>query len=77
MSTPQIWVDADGCPKAIKELDPRGTLYTEENVRERLAMRDLLHELRSEGQKLGGPPPLSKNARQDFANQLDRWLARR
>jgi uncharacterized protein YaiI (UPF0178 family) len=63
--------------KGAVALDPRGTLYTEENVRERLAMRDLLQELRSEGMTLGGPPPLSKNARQEFANQLDRWLARR
>lgn len=63
--------------KGAVALDPRGTLYTEENVRERLAMRDLMQELRSEGMTLGGPPPLSKNARQDFANQLDRWLAQR
>lgn len=63
--------------KGAVALDPRGMLYTEDNVGERLAMRDLLQELRSEGQKLGGPPPLSKNARQEFANQLDRWIARR
>jgi len=55
-------------------LDPRGDLYTEDNIGERLAMRNLMHELRSEGLQTGGPPPLGSRARQDFANALDRIL---
>jgi len=57
-------------------LDPRGELYSEDNIGERLAMRNLMQELRSEGLKTGGPPPIDKRARQDIANALDRLLAR-
>lgn len=57
-------------------LDPRGTLYTAENVRERLSMRNFLDELRSSGVNTGGPPALSTRERQQFANQLDKLLAR-
>ena len=143
----QIWVDADGCPKAIKEilfraaerlkitttlvanqlirtpgsayikavqvpqgfdvaddkiiqqvapgdlvvtadialaaailerggraLNPRGEFYTEENIREHLNVRDLLDGLRASGVITGGPAPLTSADRQNFANQLDRFL---
>ena len=56
-------------------LDPRGTLYTAENVRERLSVRNFLDELRGSGVNTGGPPSLGQRERQQFANQLDRWLA--
>jgi uncharacterized protein YaiI (UPF0178 family) len=58
-------------------LNPRGELYTAENVRERLAMRNLMDELRSAGQLTGGPAPFDKGDRQAFANALDRLLAKR
>jgi uncharacterized protein len=57
-------------------LNPRGEFYTEENIRERLAMRDLMASLRDTGSLSGGPPPLGNVERQAFANALDRWLAR-
>ena len=57
-------------------LDPRGTLYTAENVRERLSVRNFLDELRGSGVNTGGPPSLGQRERQLFANQLDRWLAK-
>lgn len=149
MSTAQIWVDADACPKVIKEilfraadragiqvtlvanqaipvprsnhirsiqvasgfdvadnhivqqsrpgdlvitadiplasevidkgclaLNPRGELYTAENIRQRLNMRDFMDTLRGSGVDTGGPPALSQADRMAFANQLDRWLAR-
>lgn len=63
--------------KGALALNPRGALYTEENIRERLAMRNLMEELRSTGEVTGGPPTLGKKERQAFANQLDRLLARR
>ncbi|HKI82877.1 MAG TPA: YaiI/YqxD family protein [Candidatus Krumholzibacteria bacterium] len=56
-------------------LDPRGELYSRDNIGERLATRNLLDELRSGGQRIGGPAPIDSRARQTFANQLDRWLA--
>jgi uncharacterized protein YaiI (UPF0178 family) len=57
-------------------LDPRGTLYTSENVRERLSLRNFMDELRGSGVNTGGPSTLGKRERQLFANQLDRWLAK-
>ncbi len=58
-------------------LDPRGELYSEDNVRERLAMRNLMQELRTGGELLGGPAPFRQSDRQLFANQLDQFLTRR
>jgi len=55
-------------------LDPRGELYTEENVGEKLAMRDLMTELRSGGMIQGGPSQFSMTDRQRFASSLDRML---
>jgi uncharacterized protein YaiI (UPF0178 family) len=57
-------------------LDPRGTLYTAENVRERLSLRNFMDELRGSGVNTGGPATLGQRERQLFANQLDRWLTR-
>jgi uncharacterized protein YaiI (UPF0178 family) len=58
-------------------LDPRGELYSEDNVHERLAVRNLMQDLRSTGDILGGPAPFGHADRQRFANHLDRFLTRR
>lgn len=55
-------------------LDPRGDLYTEENVGERLSIRDLMMELRSGGLVQGGPAQFNLTDRQKFASSLDRLL---
>ena len=57
-------------------LDPRGELYSEENVGERLSMRDLMQELRGAGMIQGGPAQFSSTDRQRFASSLDRVLTR-
>ena len=57
-------------------LDPRGELYTEENIGERLSMRDLMMELRSGGAIQGGPAQFSMVDRQRFASSLDGVLTR-
>lgn len=58
-------------------INPRGETYTEENVRERLSMRDFLMGLRETGQEmLGGPAPYSRKDKERFAAALDRWLTR-
>jgi uncharacterized protein YaiI (UPF0178 family) len=62
--------------KGGSALGPRGEQFTEDNVRERLAMRDLMDQLRSAGMETGGPEALSKGDRQAFANALDRLLTR-
>ncbi len=60
--------------KGCAALNPRGELYTRENIRQRLNMRDFLDTLRGSGIQTGGPPPLDQRDRQAFANQLDRLL---
>jgi len=57
-------------------LNPRGEMYTTANIRERLAMRNFMEELRSAGVDTGGPAAFGQADRQAFANQLDRFLAR-
>ncbi len=57
-------------------LNPRGELYTPENVRERLSLRNFMDELRGSGVNTGGPGAIAARERQAFANQLDRLLAR-
>ena len=57
-------------------LDPRGELYTENNVRERLALRDFMDELRGAGLVTGGPAEFRQSDRKAFANELDRLLSK-
>lgn len=57
-------------------LDPRGELYTEENVGERLSYRNLMAELRTDGLLLGGPAQLGLTDRNRFASALDRLLTK-
>ncbi len=57
-------------------LNPRGELYTPDNVRERLSIRNFMDELRSGGVNTGGPAALTARDKQAFANQLDAFLAR-
>lgn len=55
-------------------LNPRGEIYTIENINERLSARDFMDVLRSSGVETGGPSALSKRDRQTFANSLDQLL---
>ena len=74
--TADLPLAAEVVTRGAHALDPRGELYTEDNVRERLAVRNLMQELRSGGELVGGPAPFRINDRQKFANELDRFLAR-
>ena len=74
--TADLPLAAEVVTRGAHALDPRGELYSEDNVRERLAMRNLMQALRSGGELVGGPAPLRQSDRQLFANQLDRFLAR-
>jgi len=62
--------------KGAAALNPRGKLYTEENIKDRLSIRDLLSELRDGGLITGGPPSFGRKDRQAFADQLDRFLVK-
>lgn len=72
--TADIPLAAQVIAKGAQALDPRGTLYTDANVGERLAVRNLFDELRGGGHVGGGPANFTPKDRQAFANQLDRWL---
>jgi len=55
-------------------LNPRGERYTDDNIAQRLSMRNFMEELRGAGVQTGGPPVFHARDRQAFANELDRWL---
>ncbi len=74
--TGDIPLAADAIEKGGQALSPRGELYTVNNIKARLGMRDFMDTLRSSGVDTGGPPSLNHNDRQAFANQLDKILTR-
>ena len=75
--TADIPLAAAAIDKGAHALNPRGELYTEDNIRERLSMRNFMDELRGSGVATGGPAAMSQRDRQAFANSLDSLLARR
>lgn len=73
--TADIPLASEVIDKGCLALNPRGELYTAENIRQRLNMRDFMDTLRGSGIDTGGPPAFSQADRMAFANQLDRLLA--
>src|SRR3954468_20655742 len=63
-------------PKGVFVIDPRGVQYTEENVGERLTVRDFMEGLRGSGVETGGPKAYGPRDKQAFASALDRVLTR-
>lgn len=57
-------------------LNPRGELYTPDNVRRALSVRNMMDEMRGAGVVTGGPPPFNQADRMKFANQFDRFITR-
>ena len=74
--TADIPLAAEVIAKGCLALNPRGELYTEDNIRQRLNMRDFMDTLRSSGVDTGGPAAFSQADRAAFANQLDRLLSK-
>lgn len=60
--------------KGVVVIDPRGEQYSEDNVRERLSIRDFMESLRGSGVETGGARPYGQKDRQAFAGALDRLL---
>ena len=73
--TADIPLAAQVIDKGAHALNPRGEMYTTHNIKERLAMRNFMEELRSSGIGLGGPNTLNNSDRQAFAAELDKFLA--
>ncbi|MFM1604256.1 MAG: YaiI/YqxD family protein [Porticoccaceae bacterium] len=74
--TADIPLASDVIDKGGKALNPRGELYTKGNIKARLNMRDFMDSMRNSGVQVGGgPPPLSKRDRMEFANALDKYIA--
>ncbi len=74
--TSDIPLAAEVIAKGGHALNPRGELYTTDNIRQRLNIRDFLDTMRASGVQTGGPAALSQSDRQAFANHLDKLLTR-
>ncbi len=73
--TADIPLAAETIGKGGHALDPRGIFFSEDNIRERLSVRNFMDDLRSSGVETGGPTAYSAKDKQKFANELDRFLA--
>ena len=74
--TADIPLAAEVIEKGASALSPRGELYSLETIKSRLNMRDFMDTLRASGIQTGGPASLNQQHRQQFANHLDRFLAK-
>lgn len=75
--TADIPLAAEVIEKGALALNPRGELYTENNVRQRLGIRDMMEQLRAVGTQTGGPATYGAKEKMAFANAVDRLLANR
>lgn len=62
--------------KEALAINPRGELYTEENIRERLSIRNFMQDLRDSGVDTGGPAPFGPKDKESFANSFNRILTK-
>lgn len=75
--TSDIPLAAELVPNDVLVLSPRGERFTAQNIGAKLNMRDFMETMRSSAVEMGGgPPPFSQTDRREFANQLDRLLAK-
>lgn len=74
--TSDIPLAAEVIAKGGFALSVRGELFTNDNIRARLNMRDFMDELRQSGVNTGGQPPFGHSDRQAFANHLDKILTK-
>lgn len=75
--TADIPLAAEVIAKGGDAINPRGERYTTDTIRQRLAMRNFMEEIRSSGIYTGGLAAFGARDVQAFANSLDRWLAHR
>jgi uncharacterized protein len=73
--TADIPLAAEVIAKGAGALNPRGERYSPDTIRGVLTLRDFMETMRSSGEDIRGPPPLTQADRNTFASQLDKWLA--
>jgi len=62
--------------KNAHAIDHRGELYSKDNIKQYLTMRNLMQEIRDSGETTKGPAPFGKKDAYKFANQLNSFLAK-
>jgi uncharacterized protein YaiI (UPF0178 family) len=72
--TADIPLAAEVIAKGGAALNPRGEMYTKDNIQEHLTMRNFMEELRSGGAELGGPAAFSQSDSHAFAKQIERYV---
>lgn len=65
---------SEAIQKGAVVISPKGILMTEDNIKQRLSMRNFMEELRGAGENIGGPAVFSQADRRNFANQLDQLI---
>lgn len=75
--TADVPLAAQVIARGARVIDPRGDLLDAGNIDDRLALRNFMDEMRTQGAVSGGPSAYGTADRQAFANQLDRLLAAR
>jgi uncharacterized protein len=63
-------------PKGVTVINPRGELYTEDNIRERLSIRNFMQDLREAGGVTPGPKEFGQREKQRFSDTFDRELTK-
>lgn len=74
--TSDIPLAAELIEKGAQVLSPRGERFSPDSIKAKLTMRNFMDTMRSSGIHTGGPPAMSQTDRQQFANHLDRWIAK-
>jgi uncharacterized protein YaiI (UPF0178 family) len=62
--------------KKAYAIDHRGKLFSENNIKQSLAIRNLMQDIRDSGGMTKGPAPFSQKDAHEFANRLDQFLTR-
>ncbi len=75
--TADIPLASEVIKKGALAINPRGELYDEDNISERLSMRDFMKDLRDSGLVTGGPEAFSQKDEINFANSLNRILTKK
>ncbi|WP_434937476.1 YaiI/YqxD family protein [Shewanella sp. HL-SH8] len=74
--TADIPLASDAIEKGALAINPRGNVYTTENIKQTVTMRDFMEEMRSSGVHTQGPNTFSQTDKHAFAQSLDKWLVK-